>query len=321
MRRIRRVTNYVFASVDFTGLELRTMSQRAINALGFSRMAQFLNSGVDVHLVAAASFMGITYDEAKARYKAGDPLVKAFRDLGKIWNFGKGGGMGPGAMVYNARKGSKGETTKAPDGTVYVGSRFCLLAKTEQHCGERRVTVKVQGKERRVCSACLEVAKRLDDGWLAAWPEQRELFARANKLAKATRHLDVEIPGLRITRGKCGYTQWLNTPFQGLGAAAAKRAMWVVSRECYTRVESPLFGSRLVLNVHDELIAEMPEGRAPEAADRMALVMREVLKRFVPDLAASVEAEPALSRTMTKKAATVRDANGRLMVWEEKAAA
>lgn len=309
----------VYCSVDFGGLELRTMSQRAINARGFSKMAEQLNSGVDVHLTAAASFMGVSYEEARAKYKAGDPLAKAFRDLGKIWNFGKGGGMGPGAMVYNARKGSKGDTTTAPDGTRYIGSRFCLLAKVTTHCGEQRTTVRVQGKERRICTACLEVAQRLDAGWLAAWPEQRQLFAQANQLAKSSRHLDVEIPGMRITRGKCGYTQWLNTPFQGLGAAAVKRAMWVVSRECYTRQESPLFGSRLVLNVHDELIAEMPEDRAPEAADRMALVMREVLKKFVPDLAASVEAEPALSRTMSKKAQTVRDAAGRLQVWEEAA--
>jgi Mg-chelatase subunit ChlD len=42
--------------------------------------------------------------------------------------------------------------------------------------------------------------------------------------------------------------------------------------------------------------------------DRMALVMRETLAEFVPDLAPSIEADPALSRTMTKKAQTVRDA-------------
>lgn len=120
----------------------------------------------------------------------------------------------------------------------------------------------------------------------------------------------------KVRRGKCGYTQWLNTPFQGLGAAAAKRAMWLVCREMYTDRRSVLWGSRLVLNVHDELLAEMPEATAPEAGDRMALIMRETLKTFVPDLAKSVEADPALCRTMNKGAQMVRDARGRLQVWE-----
>lgn len=305
----------VICSVDYGGLELRTMAQRAIWEVGYSIMAEVLNAGRDPHLLAAASFMGITYDDALARHKANDPEVKAFRDLGKIWNFGKGGGMGPGAMTYNARKGSKGETTTGPDGRVYVGVRFCLLAKTAPTCGTIKTPAVVQGKRRMICSACLEVAKRLDGGWLRAWPEQSDLFRKANRMAKATRYLDAVIPVSKVSRGKCGYTQWLNTPFQGLGAAAAKRAMWLVSREMYTRPASPLFGSRLLLNVHDELIAEMPTDTAPEAGDRMAKIMREVLKRYVPDLAASVEAEPALSLNMSKKAQTLRDANGRLLVW------
>jgi DNA polymerase I len=304
----------VFCSVDYSGGELRTMAQRAINVLGFSRMAEVLNSGQDPHLIAAASFMGIEYRDAVARYAAGDPLVKVFRDLGKIWNFGKGGGMGPAAMVYNARKG-KGETTKGPDGKVYEGSRFCLLAKRADRCGETKVTAKVQKKDRRICSVCLEVAKELDAGWLKAWPEQAELFAMASKLTKESRNVSVEIPGCGIKRGKVGYTQWLNTPFQGMLAVATKRAMWRCLREMYHVPTSPLFGHHMVLNVHDELIAELNEATAPEAAERMALIMREELIAVVPDLAASVEAEPALSRTMTKGAKTLRDERGRLTVF------
>lgn len=310
----------VFCSVDYGGLELRTMSQRALWEIGYSNMAEVLNSGRDCHLIAAASFMGISEAEAVARHAAGDPLVKLFRDLGKIWNFGKGGGMGPAAMVYNARKGSKGETTTGPDGHVYVGSRFCLLAKKAERCGDQKITATVQRVPRRICGMCVEVARQLDAGWLKAWPEQRDLFAKASRLSKANRYLDSSIRGSLVTRGKCGYTQWLNDPFQKLGAAATKRAMWIVSREMHTRPQSPLYRQHLVLNVHDELIAEFAEDVAPEAGDRMALIMREVLKKFVPDLARSVEADPALSRTMSKGAKTLRDASGRLLVWEPKGA-
>lgn len=310
---------HVLCSVDFAGLELRTMAQRALYELGFSKMAEVLNTGADPHLMAAAGFLGIEYGEAKRRYKAGEPLLKIYRDLGKIWNFGKGGGMGPAAMVFNARKGNKGDTTKGPDGHVYVGTRFCLLAGKTKRCGARTVLAKVQRKERRICADCLDVAKSLDAGWLRAWPEQAALFSKASKLTKTSRYVVATIPGSNVKRGKCSYTQWLNTPFQGLGAAAAKRAMWLVCREMYTDRSSPLWRCRLLLNVHDELIAEFPIDRAPEAGDRMAKIMRDALADFVPDLAASVEAEPALSFTMTKRAQTVRDEYGRLQIWREAA--
>lgn len=312
----------LFCSVDYGGLELRTMSQRARWAVGYSLMADALNAGRDCHLIAAASFSGSSEADTIERYAAGDVMIKAFRDLGKIYNFGKGGGMGPAAMVYNARKGQKGETTTGPDGRVYVGARFCLLTKQAKVCGEFKVTATVQGKKRQLCARCVEVARQLDAGWLKAWPEQNDLFKMASRLTKgpdgSSRYVDSSIRGSGVTRGKCGYTQWLNDAFQKLGAKATKRAMWLVSKEMHTRRASPLYGQHLVLNVHDELIAELDEDVAPEAGDRMALIMRETLKRYVPDLAASVEADPALSRTMNKGAKTVRNAAGRLQVWEPK---
>lgn len=306
----------VICSVDYGGLELRTMSQRAIWEVGYSDMAEVLNSGRDPHVIAAASFMGIPEADAVARRKAKDKVFGTFRDLGKIWNFGKGGGMGPGAMTYNARAGKNGETTTAPDGTVLVGSRFCLLLGRSERCGESKVVVKVQGKQRRICRVCLEVAKDLDAGWLKAWPEQAALFRRASQLTNGRRLVTAMIPVANIARGECGYTQWLNTPFQGLGAAGAKRAMWLVCREMYNDRSSPMWNSKLLLNVHDELISELPEAMASKAGDRKAYIMREALKEFVPDLAKSVEAEPALNTTMNKDMATVRNKAGTLLVFD-----
>jgi DNA polymerase-1 len=102
-----------------------------------------------------------------------------------------------------------------------------------------------------------QVAKELDEKWLAAWPEQRDLQRRAKALTYGGSFADVLIPGANILRGSCGYTQILNTPFQGLGAVGCKLAMWRVSREMYCDRRSPLWGSRLVLQVHDELISEL----------------------------------------------------------------
>lgn len=310
----------VICSVDHEGGELRTMAQRAIWTVGFSDMADVLNAGRDPHVLAAASFMAANYANTLAGYKAGDQRTKVFRDLGKIWNFGKGGGMGAAAMVFNARKGSKGDTTTAADGTVYVGSRFCILVNAAPRCGRQWVVAKVQGKQRRLCAECVKVARQLDAGWLAAWPEQKALFDMASRLTKASRYVESQIPIANLVRGKCGYTQWLNTPFQALLAIATKRAMWLISREMYTKRDSPLFRSRLLLQVHDELLSEMPIDVAPEAAERKAKIMVVTLQRHVPDLAPSCRAEPSLAFTMSKSAKTVRDASGRLKVWVPKAA-
>lgn len=295
---------FVFCSVDYGGLELRTMSQRAIWTVGFSRMAEALNRGQDVHTLAAASFLRVSYQELLPRVKAKEREASSYRALAKVFNFGKGGGLGAGGMAYNAREKD--------------GVRFCLLLGRAEKCGTVCVDVFAKGKSKKVCAVCVAVAKELGDAWLEAWPEQAELFAMAAHLTKGDAEVAVEVPGSRRVRGQCRYTQWLNTPFQGLGGDLAKDATWRVAREMYVDRASPLYGSRLVLMVHDELIAELPEARAPEAAERMAHLMREAAREWLPDLGPSIEAEPAISRTLSKSMATVRDAAGRLQLWEAK---
>ncbi|NTX15500.1 DNA polymerase I [Myxococcus sp. CA056] len=303
---------FVFCSVDYGGLELRTMAQRAIWDVGYSRMADALLAKEDVHTSAAATFLGESYDTLLPRVKAKEATATSFRSLAKIFNFGKGGGLGAGGMAYHAR---------AKDGV-----RFCLLAKVADTCGVERVPVRVQGKVKMVCAACVEVSRRYGDRWLDAWPEQRALFARASAYTRNGQLVDVMIPGADILRGGCSYTQWLNTPFQGLGAVGAKLATWRVSREMYADRRSPLWGSRLVLMVHDELVAELRAdcpNRLHDAAERMAELMRQAMREVTPDLAGAIEAEPALSRVLSKDAATVRNDTGQLVVWEpvaEKAA-
>jgi DNA polymerase I-like protein with 3'-5' exonuclease and polymerase domains len=116
-----------------------------------------------------------------------------------------------------------------------------------------------------------------------------------------------------MLRGGVGYTNGCNSPFQNLASALAKSALWSITRECYRAPESPLYGSRPVLLMHDEIIAEVPIYRAHEAADRLALAMIEAGFKWLPDL--PVEAEPWLCSYWTKDAETRRDASGRLIEW------
>ena len=124
-------------------------------------------------------------------------------------------------------------------------------------------------------------------------------------------------------RGACTYCAASNTFFQGLGSDAAKRALYLVQRACYThdgregRPYSVLFGSRSVNFVHDEIILETEDTPgAHDVAIELARVMVEGANEFLPDVPARTE--PLLSRCWSKKAKPVFGPDGRLVPWEPK---
>ena len=91
----------LFADPDFGQLELHTGAQACIATVGYSRLGEALNAGRDAHLQFGAKLMKISYEEAKARKH--EKIVKFHRQLAKIWNFGKPGGLGVRGMVGYAR--------------------------------------------------------------------------------------------------------------------------------------------------------------------------------------------------------------------------
>lgn len=92
----------VYCSIDYSTLELCTLAQVNLHFFGYSRMADALNAGRDLHLDFAAQMLGITYDEALERHKAKDPVLKERRQNAKIANFGFPGGLGVQALVEYA---------------------------------------------------------------------------------------------------------------------------------------------------------------------------------------------------------------------------
>jgi DNA polymerase-1 len=105
-----------------------------------------------------------------------------------------------------------------------------------------------------------------------------------------------------------------NTLFQGLAADLAKDAGYRVSRACYAEPGPPLYGSYVVNFIHDELLLELPEERASDAAIEAARIMRDVGAQWCPDV--KPDAQPALMRRWHKEAETKKDATGRLIPWE-----
>jgi hypothetical protein len=106
-------------------------------------------------------------------------------------------------------------------------------------------------------------------------------------------------------RGRVGFTQARNTPFQGLAADGAKLALYDLIRAGY----------RVVAFVHDEVVIELP-GDADHAAEarRVEKIMNRAMEVVTGDVPVAVEY--ALSRMWSKRARAVFDAEGRLIPCE-----
>lgn len=90
---------WVFSFADFDTAELRSLAQTCLDVFGESAMADALRAGQDLHLALAADMAGLSYEEAKKLYKAGDKKMKEDRQFCKIPNFGLPGGLGAATFV------------------------------------------------------------------------------------------------------------------------------------------------------------------------------------------------------------------------------
>jgi DNA polymerase I len=159
-----------------------------------------------------------------------------------------------------------------------------------------------------------EQAKVLKQVWLQRWPEMKDFFNHCGTLAgDAGDGLMRQLFSDRW-RGGCHYTALCNSWFQGLGADAAKRALYLVQRACYAESGSILYGSRPVNFVHDEIIMEVDDDeRAHDKAIELGRLMIVGGTEFLPDVPPRIE--PLLSRCWSKKSKPVFDGQKRLVAW------
>jgi len=160
-----------------------------------------------------------------------------------------------------------------------------------------------------------EQAAQLKRYWLAAWPEFEAYFRWVGDQCEEAIPVVRQLYSGRV-RANVSFTEACNSYFQGLAADAAKATGFLIARECYADPCSVLFGARPCNFVHDEFIVEVTDdGRAADAAERLAALMVKGAKPWLPDL--DVTAEPYLMRRWSKKAKPVRDEEGRLIPWDQ----
>jgi len=267
---------FYFASVDYNSLELRTLGQACLWLLGRSTFAEGYRKDPnwDPHAYMGGVLEGITYEEALRRTKEDKRFKKGPRALGKALNFSLAGGVG--------------------------ARRFSEMAMAQYAAGFLTAPVSV------------EDAYRYKEAYLTAYPEMRDYFDYINWLVQSGTPL-TQFVSNRV-RGGVEYTSGANSFFQGLAADLAKRAVFQISRDMYCDPSSPLWGSRIVAFIHDEIVAEVPKDRAHEAAMEIERMMCAAFSEVCPDVPPAAEA--ALMTRWVKAAAPRHDARGRLIPWD-----
>jgi DNA polymerase I-like protein with 3'-5' exonuclease and polymerase domains len=279
----------VFASIDYSALEMCTLAQVCLTLFGFSRMAEAINAGRDLHCGFAGQVLrsrgfDLPDDDVerilgKGLYEGQAPLkdhphyaeCKKARQEAKAGNFGFPGGLGVAAFVKFAK-----------------GSGVTLT---------------------------FNQAEDLRKAWFARWEEMRPYFDMISNASddSVDGRFTVKQLGSNRLRGGCSYTSGANTWFQGLAADGAKAAMWALYKACYIDTTSPLYGVRMWAFIHDEFLFEGPEETAHLWAPEASRLMVEAMRKYCPDVA--IGAEPALMYRWLKDAEPVYNQEGKLIPW------
>lgn len=260
----------VFVGADLDTVELRALAQSCLEILGYSEMAAALQRGEDLHTSLAAEILGISYQQAEALLASGDPVTEDARATAKQVNFGLPGGMGARKFAITAINGGT-PLIKDPN------------APFEDH---------------------VKRAAELREIWFKRWREMRAYLRNAGDITGDFGSCTVEQPWSGRIRGGLDYCSCANTYFQGRVADGAKLALWRLAWACYVDKTSILYGSRLVLFLHDEVILECPEENAHLCADEIVKILCGAVQEVIPDI--PITSKPVITRRWFKGAKPIK---------------
>lgn len=160
----------------------------------------------------------------------------------------------------------------------------------------------------------LERSEWLKSKWLEAFPEMLLYFERIKSMERDGSFQVEQLYSSRV-RGGMRYTSCCNTWFQGICADAAKHAMWLVTKACYAVPSSPLFGSRVIAFIHDEALLETTPDNIHAKGEELCRLMVRGANKFL--FKCPARTAPKAMNMWTKKAATVRDVDGKLQIWKK----
>ena len=322
----------LFLGIDYSAIELRTLAAVLERRYGRSRLADVLREGVDPHAFTASMFRGVSLDEFSRL-----PDRKKLRQQAKALNFGIPGGLGAKSIVSYAAT-TYGVDLSLEEATLFrdrlIGEIYPELGEylKEDSIGTLSSNLRTSAFRVRSCfdsDGTFGAVRRIVSGkgrssgeaygeafvsriWeslrtLNQNPKLRDLIAQRKGGEQLFRELFFS-PVVTITgrlRGKVGFSQSRNTPFQGIAADGAKIALWNLFRS----------GFRVVAFIHDEFLIELPVDSDPtEEASRIDRILCESMERISGSV--PISCEYALSDRWYKEAEAVFDDKKKLRLWK-----
>jgi DNA polymerase I-like protein with 3'-5' exonuclease and polymerase domains len=271
-----------YCAVDFDCAELRSLAQTTWMLVGDrSRMAALFRADphADPHLTfGCETLLRISMDEARARGGVKDKEIKAARQRAKAANFGFPGLMGARRFAANS---AKDFWARGGAGVVFSESE----------------------------------AQDLLRAYKQQWPELEAYWRAVDQIPGVREgHGCVRSPVSEAWRGGCAPTDAANNAYQSTTAYGAKLALWAVARACFdARARSVLYGSRIAVFVHDEIVCEVPLSSASECEAEMTRIMIAAFRRAHPDV--PVSAAGVLMSCWSKDAKKIVGQDGRTAIW------
>jgi DNA polymerase I-like protein with 3'-5' exonuclease and polymerase domains len=336
----------LFVSTDYSTLELVCVAQTMLDKFGYSKHAEKINAGYDLHAYLGAQLAlrlsphfrellklaSVNASEADDCYelfrslKQDEPIFyKHWRKFAKPIGLGFPGGLGPFKMLALAKK---------TYGVNIVEEAEKLFAEhpeiLDRDSGSVRYWAKKlygMQKESSDWTPTLKgiaLAKLLRDVWFDTYPEMREYFAALQASCTDLRFeedFDNDRDSLSYTspfgmlRAGCSYTAAANgEAMQTPAAEGFKAACFHLVKEC--RLGRLKGRAQVVNEIHDETIVEV--FRAEDGHDVAMIVkevMEEAMKLVIRDV--KVKAEPCLMLRWHKEAEPAYK-DGTLVPWEPK---
>ena len=215
--------DHIFVSIDFNSMEMYCLGQTVSQLYGTTKLLDTLNSGLDPHLIVCEDISGMTYEQLDAGKNAEDPTVKNYRALGKIMNFGFGGGMGAATCYGNMEP--------------YERATLAVLYPDQNP---------------------IRVIERLIGIWKTKW-ELYPMFERASRLCTGGNRPTYTCPTTGRIKALNGYCQYCNAHFQPIAADGMKAAMAKLTEDCYGRSGTlNRYGVKIAIEIHDEFVFSGP---------------------------------------------------------------
>lgn len=252
----------VLVVADYSMMELRVLAH-------YSKDPQLIaafEEGKDLHILTGAAFAQMEYEELFQLYKSGDPKGKELRQLGKTGNFALMYGMGAAKFQRYLLVNNKYEITKEQAQEWINAFNLMYLGATQWKIGKPT--------HRKVGGSWVALPADYEDDGIDRWDIRR----KGGVHNWVREHGYVGTIAKRKRRLPDGFSpeKWIRERAQRQGVNA------IIQGSCGDIICSAMIGLQaalkgiggtLLLQVHDELVAEVPAEHGEQAKRLMEAFM------------------------------------------------